>query len=69
MTTTRAGRIAIAAVGLLLAGTAYRYLGTHQVPDGQPALVTLDAASLDSLRQDFNRASNETRIIVLLSPT
>lgn len=68
MATTRR-RITIAAVGLLLTAIAYRYLGTHQVPDGQPALVTLDASSLDLLRQDFNRASNDTRIIVLLSPT
>ena len=69
MTSTRAGRIAIAVVGLLLAGAGYRYLGTHHVPAGQPALVTLDAGSIDAVRQDFNRAANETRIIVLLSPT
>jgi hypothetical protein len=69
MTTRRPRRIAIAVVTLLLAAAAYGYFGTHRVPAGQPALVTIEAGSLDSLRHDFNRASGETRIIVLLSPT
>jgi hypothetical protein len=69
MTTRRTGRIAIAVVALSLAAAAYRYFGTHHVPAGQPALMTIDAGSIDSLRQEFNRASSETRIIVLLSPT
>jgi hypothetical protein len=69
MTTRRTRRIAIAVVALVLAAAAYRYFGTHRVPAGQPALVTIEAGSIDSLRRDFNRASNDTRIIVLLSPT
>jgi hypothetical protein len=69
MTTRRTGPIAIAVVALLLAAAAYRSFGTHHVPVGQPALVTIDSGSIDSLRQEFNRASGETRIIVLLSPT
>lgn len=38
-------------------------------PAGQPALVTLDATSLQTLRSDFNRDVNQYRVIVLLSPT
>jgi hypothetical protein len=43
--------------------------GTHEAPKGQPALVHLDAASLEQLRSDFNTAQDSVRLIVLLSPT
>lgn len=43
--------------------------GTHEAPKGQPALVHLDDGSLESLRSDFNAASDSVRLIVLLSPT
>jgi hypothetical protein len=69
MRTRHAGRIALAVIAPVLIAAAYWYLGTHHVPDGQPALSTLDAASIESLRNDFNRAAGETRIIVLLAPT
>jgi hypothetical protein len=39
------------------------------VPAGQPPLATLDVASLDTLRSDFNAHADKVRIIVLLSPT
>jgi hypothetical protein len=41
----------------------------QRVPDGQPSLVTLDAAGLAALRADFNQAADRVRIIVLLAPT
>ena len=57
---------------LLLAGFAavgwWRF-GTRIVPAGQPALVTLDAATIATLRDDFNRAQDSVRIVTLLSPT
>jgi hypothetical protein len=46
-----------------------RQFGTHQAPKGQPALVHLDAGSLESLRSDFNAAQDSVRLVVLLSPT
>ncbi len=59
-------------IGLLvLAGAAFvatRFI-THNAPAGQPPLGTLDAITLAALRDDFNRAVNDTRIIVLLAPT
>jgi hypothetical protein len=61
--------IGVAVVVMVLVAAAYRYFGTHNVPAGQPALVTLDAASLDVMRADFNRFAGETRIVILLSPT
>jgi hypothetical protein len=69
MANTRRKRIVIAAVALVVAAAGYRYFGTSQVPPGQPALVTLDSASMESLRADFNRSAADTRVIVLLSPT
>ena len=49
---------------------AVRYYFTgHQVPAGQLPLNDLTRASLDSLKSDFNRAPEQVRIILLLSPT
>jgi transcriptional regulator GlxA family with amidase domain len=45
------------------------YLAQPQVPDGQPPLVTLDATSVATLRDAFNRDAAHVRIIVLPSPT
>jgi hypothetical protein len=56
---------------LIILGSAaawWRY-SPRTVPAGQPPLVTLDTASLSTLRDDFNRAGDDVRIIVLLSPT
>ena len=48
---------------------AYVRFATHDAPAGQPPLAYLDGGSLATLQADFNRAENETRIIVLLAPT
>jgi hypothetical protein len=69
MTIGRRKWIGLAIVAMVLAAAAYRYFGTHNVPAGQPALVTLDAASFETLRADFNRSAGQTRIVILLSPT
>jgi hypothetical protein len=55
---------AIAAV-VLAAALGYAIFA-HQSPDGQPPLAVMDLAGL---KADFNRASDRTRVIVLLSPT
>jgi hypothetical protein len=57
---------------LVLASMAtfgYVRLATHDTPAEQARLAYLDSTSLAALKADFNEASNETRIIVLLSPT
>ena len=56
-------------VVLLAAMVAWSRLAPGEAPVGQSRLVTIDAAALESLRADFNRYANETRVIVLLSPT
>jgi hypothetical protein len=63
-------RTALLVVLLVLAG-AYGWwqFATRYVPAGQPPLATVDPSSIAALREDFNRASADTRVIVLLSPT
>ena len=48
---------------------AWWQFGAHNVPAGQPPLATLNATTISALREDFNRAAGQVRIIVLLSPT
>jgi len=61
------GLIALAVV--LAAAIGWYRFAPGEVPAGQPALVTLDSTSLQTLQADFNRESNHPRVIVLLSPT
>jgi hypothetical protein len=63
------GKATAAAVllGILIGGAWF--LSQPQVPRGQPALLTLDAASVGTLRDAFNRDVAHVRIIVLPSPT
>jgi hypothetical protein len=53
----------------LLGAGAYVRFATHDTPAGQPPLAYLDLSSLVALKADFNRAADETRLIVLLAPT
>ena len=59
----------IAAVVLAVAVLGQQQFGTHNTPAGQPPLAYLESAKLDALRAEFNEASAEVRIILLLSPT
>lgn len=51
---------------IALAAAVWYGLFAHQSPSGQPPLAVMDLAAL---RTEFNRATNQTRVIVLLSPT
>lgn len=42
---------------------------TRIVPTGQPPVVTIDPANMATLRNEFNAAAGDVRIIALLSPT
>lgn len=64
-----ARRRAIAAVLLTAVVLGAWYLAQPRVPEGQPSLLTLDAASLGTLRDTFNRDAEYVRVIVLPSPT
>ncbi len=56
-------------VVLLLAAVAWYRFAPGEAPAGQPPLVTIDPQALEGLKADFNRHSNKTRLILLLSPT
>jgi hypothetical protein len=62
--------LAIAALAVLVAAAVgwYRF-APGEPPAGQSPLVTIDAKAVEDLRADFNGHANETRLIVLLSPT
>jgi hypothetical protein len=63
-------RLVILLVVVLIAGAwAWTRFGSHDVPAGQPPLAYLGPASLATLKAGFNRAADQTRVIVLLSPT
>ena len=67
---TKGRKLALIAVivALLLAAAWYQF-GGHRTAPGQPPLVELNAGSLDKFRAAFNAAADQTRMIVLLSPT
>jgi hypothetical protein len=54
---------------LLVTAVAWYRLAPGEAPAGQPPLTTINADAVEGLRADFNRYANETRLIVLLSPT
>jgi len=57
--------------GAVLALVAILWTLSHssQTPPGQPQLVTLSAQNLSTLFQQFDAASDRTRVVALLSPT
>jgi hypothetical protein len=57
-------------IAVVLLGVAVWYgLLSHQTPGGQPPLTEMDPQTLESLKAEFNQASGEFRVILLLSPT
>ena len=54
---------------LIAAVVAWYRFAPGEVPAGQPPLVTIDGGTLEGLKADFNRTANDTRLILLLSPT
>lgn len=66
--TDRKARGTLALAALLAAGLVVSCSG-HFTPRPQPPLADLNAQSLDAFRESFNSASDQVRIILLLSPT
>jgi hypothetical protein len=57
-----------AAAAILLLLLIYVY-GGSQAPQGQPPLQTLTAQNISEIRNHFNAARDDVRILLLLSPT
>lgn len=73
---SRAGKIvrgilyAVGAIGLLVIVWVgyYRYI-PREVPKGQAPFLKLTKENVSELKESFNAADQETRVLVLLSPT
>ncbi|MDQ6706325.1 MAG: hypothetical protein M3Z85_10170 [Acidobacteriota bacterium] len=65
--TKKRALIAVAALAIL--GTLLYFYGGHQVPPGQPALSSLTPENVSEIKNAFNSAKSEIRLLLLLSPT
>jgi hypothetical protein len=55
----------VAVAGLWL----YQNYAPRHAPAGQPTLVSLNADTFDQFVRSFNAASDQVRVLVMLSPT
>jgi hypothetical protein len=53
---------------ILLVLLIYAYGGGH-TPHGQPPLRTLTVQNISEIRNQFNAAKDDVRVLLLLSPT
>ena len=64
----RAYIVGAVVVALLAAAVLYLY-GGGQTPAGQPPLKNLSPQSVGEIKNEFNAAKDDVRILLLLSPT
>ena len=62
-------RTLIAMAALLAIGLSFYFSGGHQAPAGQAPLARLTPENLSEIKNAFNAAKSEVRVLVLLSPT
>jgi hypothetical protein len=58
-----------ALVGLLLISTLAYLYGGSQAPPGQPPLESVTALNVADVKNQFNSAKDDVRVLLLLSPT
>lgn len=61
--------ILMVAAALLVGCGLFYFYGGHAAPPGQPALVDLTPQNLSAIESAFDDSRNETRLLLLLSPT
>jgi hypothetical protein len=61
--------ILIAAAAIALAGALFYFYGGHQTPNGQPPLRGLTTQNIAEVKNAFNAAKDDIRVLLLLSPT
>ena len=60
----------VGAIPLALLAAAVFYLyGAGQTPPGQPPMKNLSAQSVGEIKNEFNAAKDDVRVLLLLSPT
>lgn len=67
-------RVKMSAAILLVAVAAallvfWYFWGSSRTPKGQPSLVSLTQENFSAFTEEFNRASDRPRLVLLLSPT
>ena len=63
-------RLSLIGSAVLLAGAlSVGACGPGRAPAGQPALAVLTDPTLETIRLQFNQAADQTRVVLLLSPT
>ena len=58
-----------ALLALLLVAAVVYFYGGGQVPPGQPPRRKLNAQTVADIRNEFNNAKDDVRVLLLLSPT
>lgn len=58
-----------AIIGLVVLAALFYFYGGSQTPSGQPPLSSLTAQNVGEIRNEFNAAKSEVRVLLLLSPT
>ncbi len=61
--------VALSVVVILGVALGLYFLRNHDTPGDQEPLTDLTAQTLEAFKGRFNRASDQQRIILLLSPT
>ena len=61
--------IVSAILAALLAAAGLYLYGGGQTPAGQPPLKSLSAQSVGEIKNEFNAAKDDVRVLLLLSPT
>ena len=62
------GHMLGAVAALLVVGALLYFSGGHQAPPGQPPLRSL-TQDLSAIKNEFNSAKGEARLLLLMSPT
>jgi hypothetical protein len=65
----RHGVPSLGILAVLLAAALAGGCGVGRTPSGQPGVTTIDAGTLETLRNAFNQDADDARVILLLSPT
>ena len=58
----------VGAIPVALLAVLYLY-GAGQTPAGQPPMKSLSAQSIGEIKNEFNAAKGDVRVLLLLSPT
>jgi hypothetical protein len=61
--------IILAVTAMLLLLVAAYFWGPSSVPAGQPQLLTFNSANFSEFETTFDRNSDTSRLVLLLSPT